>query len=1160
MEHQHHDAENMIPAGGRKEAQVLVSTAELSVPVNANHNHDVAADPEQLVAHPVARRLTLAQKKLVDELTGMGARPALIVEKMKQKFPDKPIKVQDIYNARNYIRRERSAGRVPFPELEEALVQSSNANEKRTQEEASDSGGATLTSAASRVSGGSEATPSETTSKAPAVPLTSSSASSGNKKGSATGMRLYCALLASGTIFSVEISDNATVQDLQTVIKQMWKLETLPVSQLKLYVAKRGGEWVMEKDVDALKDPTASASFTTMGWSRGKVRRVLGVADEALVEDQDFDDVEGNGPIHVLVEVLNQEALLTATKRVRVDDWFPQEIKPEKRRKVTTDEELEKDEECSDFGGTDHFEMINFPPMAHPATDFRKIVVRKSYLVIFNELMQKAKAHLEKGSDANMLVTGNPGIGKSRFYLYCIFRLVRDREILPPFQMVLNFGGDFHKYCWETREFHSISDAAAHALREESNVLRLVEAQSSILTGWKGVSILFSSPGLRGIRDFAKVNSFTYILPVWTLEEMQEYNFLLDSNLKLSDDVLVARYDKYGGVPRFVFTAIELETHDATKEAIESFSALAIISYAKNNHAVREETYSHRVLQMVPDRRDFRSTFHLDFLSKHIAEMVVEKVTEDSLRTVSEFSFAHATDESGRTSVLRGNIYEMLCHRWFKLAEQFELNFRSLFPGSSGAQLDIPADLKTIRFSELEEIAPFSPNCFIYCQPASRTFGALDAFIVDTINFKCYGLQMTLNEDHGIKTKPIETFLDAARGVHEKPGRCRSRTAVAASGVVIVHEKRRPHGRVLGASNVDFARRQRRSAAGGLPVTLGLQHPTEDGVVHVQLVQLAFREGAPVSADLAAMELDFDRRRGLDRDDDVAADEDAARRVLGPRIEVRDDVTILRTTVLKVDRAVHAVHVDVRQLVAHDAQVPVHVADLDAALRERVDHTRRRVDRAKLRRLRVTRPLAQLDLRGARHESLAVDGIGGDRDLFALEQRRDVHAALVRLHVDFLAAELVDVDVAVADRDLHVALDLVPDAHVAFDQRELQINQMRQVELQCRGLIVLTQQCSVSILGDAHGRHRILAFLLSLNHREHVSSAVATTEHVARKLGGREHGDDLDVGARAVAQLQLQLALVREARERDTLPERRRSGLAAHEAVALAAAQQQRQR
>lgn len=85
---------------------------------HASHNHDVAGDTEQLVAHPVARRMTLEQKQFVDELTEMGARPALIVERMKEKFPDKvPIKVQDIYNTRNYIRRERSAGRVPFAEI-----------------------------------------------------------------------------------------------------------------------------------------------------------------------------------------------------------------------------------------------------------------------------------------------------------------------------------------------------------------------------------------------------------------------------------------------------------------------------------------------------------------------------------------------------------------------------------------------------------------------------------------------------------------------------------------------------------------------------------------------------------------------------------------------------------------------------------------------------------------------------------------------------------------------------------------------------------------------------------------------------------------------------------------------------------------------------------
>ncbi|KAJ0394902.1 hypothetical protein P43SY_009972 [Pythium insidiosum] len=34
-----------------------------------------------------------------------------------------------------------------------------------------------------------------------------------------------------------------------------------------------------------------------------------------------------------------------------------------------------------------------------------------------NELMRTAKSCLEAKSDANMVVTGNPGTGKSRFYL-----------------------------------------------------------------------------------------------------------------------------------------------------------------------------------------------------------------------------------------------------------------------------------------------------------------------------------------------------------------------------------------------------------------------------------------------------------------------------------------------------------------------------------------------------------------------------------------------------------------------------------------------------------------------------------------------------------------------------------------------------------------------
>jgi hypothetical protein len=65
----------------------------------------------------------------------------------------------------------------------------------------------------------------------------------------------------------------------------------------------------------------------------------------------------------------------------------------------------------------------------------------------------------------------------------------------------------------------------------------------------------------------------------------------------------------------------------------------------------------------------------LDFLSKHIAEKIVDKVTDDSIHELSAFYVVNSGDDSGTTAVVRGRIYEMLCHRQLKggLALKFNL-------------------------------------------------------------------------------------------------------------------------------------------------------------------------------------------------------------------------------------------------------------------------------------------------------------------------------------------------------------------------------------------------------------------------------------------------------------------------------------------------------
>ncbi|KAF1792155.1 hypothetical protein GQ600_18177 [Phytophthora cactorum] len=330
--------------------------------------------------------------------------------------------------------------------------------------------------------------------------------------------------------------------------------------------------------------------------------------------------------------------------------------------------------------------MAGFPPLAHPMEKYTKIVERDAYAVIFAELIRKVKLGFEAKSGANMVVTGNPGTGKFRA---------------------------------ESMDFIKLNEVEVLSLQDQHRVLRLIEGKSSELTGWKGISILFASPGLDGMNDYAKVDSFTYILPAWTFEELQDYNFLLDNGFKVAEDVLISRYNKFGGIPRFIFTSTELENEEELSKAIATFSALDIISYAKNNHAVRDGNYSHRVLEM------------------YIAEQIVSRVTEDSIQKVSEFAIAHADDDSGCTSVVRGKIYEMLCHKWFSLRKQRMLQLRPL---CSGIIWDIILnEMPTERFSSLDDIkAPRS---------------------VPTIGRRRKHL------NHGIKAAPLNTFLEWLKGV-----------------------------------------------------------------------------------------------------------------------------------------------------------------------------------------------------------------------------------------------------------------------------------------------------------------------------------------------------------------------------------------------------------
>ncbi|KAK1943126.1 hypothetical protein P3T76_005763 [Phytophthora citrophthora] len=370
----------------------------------------------------------------------------------------------------------------------------------------------------------------------------------------------------------------------------------------------------------------------------GPELRDVGLANEDLGEVSEEDTAAGLGPVNVLVQSPRQTS---AGKRTRGQDWFVDD-RIMKKAKVDGDE-------------IPYFTMDQFPRM------------RDAYRVIYEQLMGRVKESFETRSPANLVVTGNPGTGKSWFYLYCIFQLIlgnkEEVEELPVFDLVLNFDYDYQLYDSKAKELIKLNENEVDMLSGKDRVLRLVEGKSTHLVGWKRVSILFASPGLDGMTNYLKVDSRRYIMPVWTLEELQDYNSLLGDQLKVPEDVLIARYNKFGGIPRFIFCYSDPRNEQELKAALSKHSAMDIISYIRQKRTVTDE--NDRVFAMVPSRPDFRDAGHLDVLSNYVTEKVVSKAFDDGIQAVSEFAL-EAVDDSRYGSV-REKMYEVLCHKWFEL-------------------------------------------------------------------------------------------------------------------------------------------------------------------------------------------------------------------------------------------------------------------------------------------------------------------------------------------------------------------------------------------------------------------------------------------------------------------------------------------------------------
>jgi hypothetical protein len=229
-------------------------------------------------------------------------------------------------------------------------------------------------------------------------------------------------------------------------------------------------------------------------------------------------------------------------------------------------------------------------------------------------------------SDApTVIVTGNPGVGKSAFYVYFYTMLLTD-ERRP--EHVLVYENSKEKpvvYVHNGDIKQVILKREKQDLFDELSILpvwHIIDGcNENVAPQSLGRTIVFSSPNRKkmNLLDDDVNTKMLYVSP-WTLEELNVCRELFYP--RVSYEELFARFDYFGGVPRYVFAVEQSRITTKVSEALHKANFRKHVKLPQTMGKSDSDDYSHRLLHMIP--YDNYSNYYLKFASESIGSQIFQ--------------------------------------------------------------------------------------------------------------------------------------------------------------------------------------------------------------------------------------------------------------------------------------------------------------------------------------------------------------------------------------------------------------------------------------------------------------------------------------------------------------------------------------------------------
>ena len=376
-----------------------------------------------------------------------------------------------------------------------------------------------------------------------------------------------------------------------------------------------------------------------------------------------------------------------------------------------------------------------------------RMYIRDDYVGLWSEIQRLISSGLSR-----VVVSGNPGIGKSWFGLYVAHQLLCRKE--PPTivwesrrkqERYLIRGGvvaegtlaSFVKELKDTRTWYLVDEAAPPGAVE-------VEA----------CTLVFSSPKRENYKDTLKATASTIrYLPPWSWDEVEACRSLLyfDDPIRTQAAVQEA-FSRWGGIPRFVLEkmsdkAAQLEL----QKAIASTGNLDSILRSVGQIDTAPEA-SHRVLHIVTSEPyiDVDIQFGSDYIQACVTELLLDQQRADLNRFVMRGT-------NPLYGTIRGKCFEVLAHEKLAAGGEFKMRVITAAPGGSTDrvfQRTTPQCFPSNRPEDL--VALRNEPAGGYWRPPALNFPVIDALMLPNILF-----QMTVSEKHDVDESKLKIILGA---------------------------------------------------------------------------------------------------------------------------------------------------------------------------------------------------------------------------------------------------------------------------------------------------------------------------------------------------------------------------------------------------------------